>query len=199
MKSCIRLTKDKFGLHKKSDVAQHLQGFLKNCLSHFRKEESFISDQRLRDLIYLNPVVLERNFNFENLKTQIKEVINIRPNLFKIVETYLNDIEAMSTKQGNNITINNNSTGTVLVGDNNHSITNIGLQNFNDEVDKLLSQLHKDDDDRLDDIKADINALKSALQSKDEKKAQARYEKIKTYGGLVLDFAKTIATYISLI
>lgn len=184
---------------QKSDVAQHLQGFLKNCLSHFRKEESFISDQRLRDLIYSNPVVLERNFNFENLKTQIKEVINIRPNLFKIVETYLNDIEAMSTKQGNNITINNNSTGTVLVGDNNHSITNIGLQNFNDEVDKLLSQLHKDDDDRLDDIKADINALKSALQSKDEKKAQARYEKIKTYGGLVLDFAKTIATYISLI
>lgn len=184
---------------QKSDGAQHLQGFLKNCLSHFRKEESFISDQRLKDIIYANPVVLDRNFNFENLKTQIKEVINIRPNLFKIVESYLNDIETMTAKQGNNVTINNYSTGAVSVGDNNHIITNVGLQNLNNEVDKLLRQLHDNNDDRLEEIKADIDAMKIALQNKDGKKAQARYEKIKTYGGLILDFAKTIATYLPLI
>lgn len=180
---------------QKSNVAQHLQGFLKNCLSHFRKEESFISDQRLKDIIYANPVVLDRDFNFENLKTQIKEVINIRPNLFKMVESYLNDIETMATKEGNNIIINNYS-GTVSVGDSNHIITNNGLQRFNNEVDKLLRELHENDDSRLEEIKADIDALKVALQNKDEKKAKMRYEKIKTYGGLLLDFAKTIASYL---
>lgn len=182
-----------------SDEAQHLQGFLKNCLSHFRKEEGFISDQRLRDIIYTNPVLLERSFNFENLKTQIREVMNIRPNLLKIVESYLNDMENMTTKVGNNITINNYSTGTVSVGDNSHIVTNVGLQNLNNEVDKLLRQLHDNSDDRLEEIKAEIDDLKVALQNKDEKKAQARLEKIKGYGGLVLDFAKTIATYLPLI
>ena len=182
-----------------SDEAQHLQGFLKNCLSHFRKEESFITDQRLRDIIYANPILLERSFNFENLKTQIREVINIRPNLFKIVESYLNDIECMTAKDGNSIIINNNSTGTVSVGDNNHIITNVGLQNLNNEIDKLLRQLHDNSDDRLEVIKADIEVMKAALQNKDGKKAQARFEKIKGYGGLVLDFAKTIATYLPLI
>lgn len=182
-----------------SDEAQHLQGFLKNCLSHFRKEESFITDQRLRDIIYSNPILLERSFNFENLKTQIREVINIRPNLFKIVESYLNDIECMTAKDGNSIIINNNSTGTVSVGDNNHIITNVGLQNLNNEIDKLLRQLHDNSDDRLEEIKADIELMKAALQNKDGKKAQARFEKIKGYGGLVLDFAKTIATYLPLI
>lgn len=184
---------------QKSDAAQQLQGFLKNCVSHFRKEESFITDERLKEVLYRNPGVLNRNFNFENLKTQIKEVINIRPNLFKIVESYLNGIEAMATKQENNIIINNNSTGTVSVGNNNHVITNIALQNFNDEVDKLLGQLQSNNDNRIEEIKADISALKIALQNKDSKKTQERYEKIKTYGGLVLDFAKTIATYLPLI
>lgn len=172
-----------------------MQGFLKNCLSHFRKEESFISDQRLKEIIYANPVFLDRDFNFENLKTQIKEVINIRPNLFKIVESYLNDIEAMATKEGNNIIINNYS-GTVSVGDSNHIITNNGLQRLNNEADKLLRQLYENNDNRLEEIKVDIDALKVALQNKDEKKAKMRYEKIKTYGGLLLDFAKTIASYL---
>lgn len=183
---------------QKSDEAERLQGFLKNCLSHFRKEEKFISDSRLKDIIYAN-MVLDRKFNFENLKTQIKEVINIRPNIFKLVESYLNHIEVMSTKKGNTITINNYSTGAVSVGNNNHIVTNVGLQNFDSEASKLLKQLQENHDDRLEEIKADIDAMKVALQSKDEKKSQALFEKIKGYGGLVLDFAKTIATYLPLI
>ena len=184
---------------QRSDEAERLQGFLRNCLNYFRKEERYISDPRLKEIIYTNPMALNRNFNFENLKTQIKEVINIRPNLFKLVESYLNDIEAMATKQGNTITINNNSTGTVSVGDNNFIVTNIGMQSLDNEVDKLIKQLRDNNDDRLEEIKADIDIMKAALQNKDEKKAQARYEKIKTYGGLILDFCKTIASFLPLV
>lgn len=182
---------------QKSNGAQHLQGFLKNCLSHFSKEENFISDPRLKEIIYANPAVLDRNLNFENLKIQIKEVINIRPNLFKLVESYLNHIEeTMNTKQGNTITINNYASGTVSVG---NITTNVGLQNLNNEVDKLLKQLQDNKDARLELIKADIDAMKIALQNNDKKKVQTYYERIKTYGGLILDFAKTIATYLPLI
>lgn len=181
---------------ERSDDADLLQGFLRNCLHHFRKEESFISDSQLKAILYANPLVLDQNFNFENLKNQIRKVINIRPNLFKLVESYLNDIETMATKQGNTVTVNNYATGTVSVGDNNCIITINELQNINSEVDKLLKQLQDNNDNRLEEIKADIEAMKTALQNKDEKKAKAYYEKIKTYGGLILDFAKTIATYL---
>ncbi|WP_205125360.1 hypothetical protein, partial [Bacteroides salyersiae] len=172
--------------------------FLRNCLNYFRNEKRFISNPQLKDIIYANPV-LDRNLNFEKLKIQIKEVINIRPYLFRLVESYLNDIEVMSKKQGNTITINNYSTGAVSVGDNNHIVTNVGLQNLDNETDKLIKQLQDNNDVRLEEIKADIDAMKAALLNKDEKKAQARYEKIKTYGGLILDFAKTIASYLPLI
>ena len=183
---------------QRSDEAEGLQIFLRNCLRHFRKEESFIADSRLKEIIFANPV-LDRDFNFENLKAQIKEVINIRPNLFKLVESYLNDNETMTAKQGNNITINNYSTGSVSIGDNNHIVTNIGLQKIESEADKLLKQLQDSNDTRLEEIKADIDAMKAALSNKDRKNAQARYEKIKTYGGLILDFAKTIATYLTFV
>lgn len=183
---------------QKSYEAERLQSFLRNCLNHFKKEERLISDPQLKDIIYADPMVLDRNFNFENLKTQIKEVINIRPNILKLVESYLNDIEVMTKKQGNTITINNYSTGAVSIGDNNHIVTNVGLQNLDSEANKLLKQLQDNHDDRLEEIKADIDAMKDALQSKNEKKAQARFEKIKGYGGLVLDFARTIASYLPL-
>ncbi|WP_192910047.1 hypothetical protein, partial [Bacteroides salyersiae] len=183
---------------QRSYEAERLQGFLRNCLNYFRNEKRFISNPQLKDIIYANPV-LDRNLNFEKLKIQIKEVINIRPYLFRLVESYLNDIEVMSKKQGNTITINNYSTGAVSVGDNNHIVTNVGLQNLDNETDKLIKQLQDNNDVRLEEIKADIDAMKAALLNKDEKKAQARYEKIKTYGGLILDFAKTIASYLPLI
>lgn len=183
---------------QRSYEAERLQGFLRNCLNYFRNEKRFISNPQLKDIIYANPV-LDRNLNFENLKNQIKEVINIRPYLFRLVESYLNDIEVMAKKQGNTITINNYSTGAVSVGDNNHIVTNVGLQNLDNETDKLIKQLQDNNDVRLEEIKADIDAMKAALLNKDEKKAQARYEKIKTYGGLILDFAKTIASYLPLI
>jgi len=183
---------------QRSYEAERLQGFLRNCLNYFRNEKRFISNQQLKDIIYANPV-LDRNLNFENLKNQIKEVINIRPYLCRLVESYLNDIEVMAKKQGNTITINNYSTGAVSVGDNNHIVTNVGLQNLDNETDKLIKKLQDNNDVRLEEIKADIDAMKAALLNKDEKKAQARYEKIKTYGGLILDFAKTIASYLPLI
>lgn len=69
-------------------------------------------------------------------------------------------------------------------------MTNVGLQNLDNETDKLIKKLQDNNDVRLEEIKADIDAMKAALLNKDEKKAQARYEKIKTYGGLILDFAK---------
>lgn len=81
----------------------------------------------------------------------------------------------MSTKKGNTITINNYSTGAVSVGNNNHIVTNVGLQNLDSEVSKLLKQLQENHDDRLEEIKADIDAMKAALQSKDEKKSQALF------------------------
>ena len=66
------------------------------------------------------------------------------------------------------------------MGDNNFIVTNIGMQSLDNEVDKLIKQLRDNNDDRLEEIKADIDIMKAALQNKDEKKAQARYEKIKT-------------------
>lgn len=184
---------------QRSYEAQRLQGFLNNCLKYFSTEKRFISDPRLKDIIYANRMILDRNFNFDNLKNQIKEVINIRPHLFRLVESYLNDIEIMAKKQGNTITINNYSTGAISVGDNNCIITNVGIQSLDNEANKLIKQLEDNNDVRLEEIKADIDAMKAALFNKDEKKAQARYEKIKTYGGLILDFAKTIASYLPLI
>ena len=85
------------------------------------------------------------------------------------------------------------------MGDNNFIVTNIGMQSLDNEVDKLIKQLRDNNDDRLEEIKADIDIMKAALQNKDEKKAQARYEKIKTYGGLILDFCKTIASFLPLV
>ena len=177
---------------QKTDESDLLQRFLSNCINHFEKEVSFISEPKLKAMIYANPLVLNKDFNFENLKRQIKEVINIRPNYFKFVESYLKKNETMAEKQGNNITINNYS-GTVSVGDNNNISIENNLRDFDSEVDKLLKRLQDDNDSRIDEVKADIEAMKVAFQNKDKKKAQERLEKIKTYGGLILDFAKIVA------
>ncbi|MCD7941745.1 MAG: hypothetical protein LUH50_17805 [Bacteroides intestinalis] len=157
---------------QRSDEAERLQGFLRNCLNYFRNEKRFISDPRLKDIVYANRMVIDRNFNFENFKNQIKEVINIRPYLLKLAESYLNDIEVMTKKQENTIVINNYSTGAVSVGDNNHIVTNIGLQSIDKEANKLMKQLQDNNDIRLEEIKADIDAMKAALLNKDEKRCR---------------------------
>lgn len=79
----------------------------------------------------------------------------------------------MTTKEGNTITIINYSTGAVSVSNNNHIVTNVDLQNLDNEVNKLLKQLQENHDDRLEAIKADIEAMKAAIKSKDEKKNTA--------------------------
>ena len=76
----------------------------------------------------------------------------------------------MTTKEGNTITIINYSTGAVSVGNNNHIVTNVDLQNLDNEVNKLLKQLQENHDDRVTRPTVDIEAMKAAIKSKDEKK-----------------------------
>lgn len=187
----------------RSEEADALQGFLKNCIDHFKKEENFITDTRLREILYVNPKVLNRSFNFDYLKTQVKEVINIRPNLFRIIDSYLNENKTMTV---NIEQVNVNHTkGAVVVGEVNDAVignVNGGvmmpesIRRFEHEAENLLKELQENKDARLEEIKKEVEGMKTAVRSNDKNKAKERLEKLKTYGGLVLDFAKTVASFI---
>lgn len=177
-----------------------LQGFLKNAIDHFRKEENYVSDSQLHDMIYADHIVADLK---KTLK-RIKEEINIRPNIFKHVETYLNDIDSMEKKHAT--VIHNNQGITIVdssIGGDVHLKNISALKEEQDlkevfrAISGFLMELKESEDKKTLELKTELEEMKIALNEGRRDKVSERYEKIKTYGDLALHFISAVGPIIT--